>query len=83
MLEKNKKIIGTVLLLILVVCLFPPTRICRKICANYYPSFIYNVVYDKIVPEIVHATYIAWDILLLQIFIITIIMAIILLVKHK
>lgn len=79
MLEKNKKSIGIILVLILVVCLFPPTRVCSKICANYHPSFIYNVVYGKIVP----ATYIAWDILLLQIFIITIIMAIILLVKHK
>lgn len=80
MLEKNKKSIGIILVLILVVCLFPPTRTCGTTCANYHPRFIYNVVYGKIVPL---ATYIAWDILLLQIFIITIITAIILLFKRK
>ena len=80
MLEKNKKSISIILVLILVVCLFPPTRICSTMCANYHPRFIYNVVYGPIVPL---ATYIAWDILLLQIFIIAIITSILLLFKHK
>lgn len=81
MLDKNKKIIGIILVLILAFCLFPPIRLCADRCVRVQSGFIYNILYGKIW----NSTFvnIAWDILSLQILIIVILGSIILLFKHK
>lgn len=90
MLDKNKKSIGIILVFILVVCLFPPTRLCGEKCIdNIYPSFVYDVIIKKSMQDIMVKTMqpftinICWDTLLLEILILTIIGAIFILFKHK